>query len=349
MFLSPALGQSNKQGQLYAEPTENTIDINLNTSLNYSMTIVDDFVMETNSDQFASFQNLAIYLTSQYAEEKSQIRSIYSWIALNISYNQNSLITDNRDSQSAPNVWQSKLAVCEGYAKLFHEMCHATGIESRIIKGYVKDFSIEDLKFPNHAWNSVKINGKWCLLDVTWASVNNESSILVNNNMKQSYTRHKLDHFFLVNPNQMILTHLPEDPYWQLQNNFINMETFLNSDEDIKSALLNPNAISKDFELLIANYDALDSLDKSISYLERMEKNKWNRVKEYGLGVAYYYKAQKILKESTSMDSYDANQLAKLYFIKSLDQLTMLQKKDYGYDFSQDLANSVAFRIESLQ
>lgn len=345
----PAFGQLNDDEQLFAVPSEITIDLNLDVNLNNSFTIVDEFASRTDAEKFASYTYLANHLTQDFPDDQSKVRSIYTWIALNISYDQESFNGGIKRDQSADIVWDRKMAVCEGYANLFNEMCDIVGIESRIVKGYVKNFIAGDLKFPNHAWNSVKIDGKWKLLDVTWASVNNEGILLANNNLKESYTWHKLNYFFLVNPTRMILTHLPEDPYWQLQNNWIDIETFDLGEENIRLALSNPYKEAKDFESLIEVYERLDSLDKSISYLERMEKNKLNRVKEYGLGVAYYYKAQKILKESMPSKRYEANRLAKSYFEKSLDQLAALQEEDYGYDFSKELANSVSFRLETLQ
>lgn len=346
-----SISQNINEGQLFSGPssTENSFEIDLTTTLNPTFALVDDMVLKTIPERFSSFENLALYLTNQFNDEKSQARSIYTWIALNISYDPNSLNSSNENNQTASEVWKSRIAVCEGFSNLFHNMCQLAGLESRIIKGYVKNFAGNDLRFPNHAWNSVKINGKWKLLDVTWASVNHEASAISNPSIKQKYLRHKLDYFFLVNPNRMILTHLPEDPYWQLQNNYVSMEIYRQGESYIKSTLMNPYGEIKNFEQLIATYESLDSLDKSISYLERMERNNWNKVKEYGLGIAYYYKAQKILKEAPKHNKYKAIQRAKIYYQKSLDQLAFLEKDDYGYEFSRDLTNNVVFRMEALQ
>lgn len=344
------IAQDLHQGQLYAEANENLVDINVNTPLNTSWIDVDNLVVSTKSEQFTSYKNLAIYLTNRFSEQHSKARSIYTWIALNISYDQTSIVDASfKNKQNAQCVWENRIAVCEGFANLFHEMCKVAGLESRVIKGYVKDFGGMDFKFPNHAWNSVKIEGKWRLLDATWASVNNEGSLLTNPETDKSFVRHKLDHFFLVNPNRMIYTHMPEDPFWQLQNNYVSLETFLKGRDYIESVLSRPYSDTRDFEQLISNYEELDSLDKTISYLERMECTKWNHAKAYGLGVAYYYKAQSILKDANKERRYQAIEKAKIYYNKSLEQLMNLQKEDYGYEFSKDLANSVEIRIASLQ
>ena len=345
-----AQAQDLHQGQLYAGPDDLKVDIDLNKPLNDAWLEVDNIVYSTNSEQFASYKNLAIYLSNQFAEEHGKVRSIYTWIALNISYDHSSIsnaaLGKNQDAQC---VWEKRVAVCEGFANLFNEMSKEAGLESRIIKGYVKDFAEMDLRFPNHAWNGVKIDGEWKLLDATWASVNNETNLRTNAQLENKNVRYKLDHFFLVNPTRMIYTHMPEDPYWQLQNNYVSIDAFLKGKDHIKAALSNSNTSTSNFEQLISNYEKLDSLDKAISYMERMEYTKWNSARQYGLGVAYYYKAQKILKEANKQNRYQACQKAKEYYHKSLEQLTNLHEEDYGYEFSKDLASSVEFRIASLR
>jgi hypothetical protein len=351
LLWSASKAQSPDQGQLYAAPAEYFLNYNFNATLNASYINVDELVSTIDDEKFASYKNLALYLANQFDDEVSKVRSIYTWIALNIQYDQNALFSGNVNSQTTKEVWASRLAVCEGYAKLFQEMCSTIGIESRIVKGYVKDFSYDEMRFPNHAWNSVKISGKWALLDVTWASVNNEIDRLAGNKITKDFTRKKLDYFFLVKPKKMVLTHLPEDPYWQLQNNYVSMAKFLQGESDIRAELQKPEAKKYDFEQLIYTYENLDSLDKSISFLERMEKNNWNKLKEYGLGIAYYYKAQMILKEANNQNPNElrnARILARQYYKKSLDQLSLLQEEDFGYEFSRDLVENVSFKIEVL-
>lgn len=350
-FCSLAFAQSLDQGQLYAGPSDHLIDIEFKPNATSPFERIDDFVVNTDPTNFASSQNLAVFLSKQFDSDHELVRSIYTWIALNISYDHKLLYTNEKKDQCSIEVWKSRSAVCEGYANLFQDMCTSAGIESRIIKGYVKDFTgNNDIQFPNHAWNSVKIDGKWHILDVTWASVNNEVNQL-NTQAKNNYSRQKLDYFFLMDPKKMIFTHLPEDPYWQLQDNFIHLETFSLGKDYILAALNNPVSKENNFSLLIEQYEKLDSLDRSISLLERMEHTKWNKAKEYGLGIAYYYKAQKIIKDSqqNADDPLVAKKLAWSYYKKSLDQLTQINEDDFGFEFSRDLADNVAFRMEIIQ
>lgn len=341
--------QITRNEHLFDNSPEIIIEVDPNKSHNHSYIAIDDFVLATNAEEFATVEKLVTHLTSRFVDEESKARSIYSWIAFNISYDHTSLQKMQKDAQDAVDVWTRKTAVCEGFANLFQEMSSIAGLESRVIKGYVKNVSIGNLKFPNHAWNSIKIEGKWKLLDVTWASVRKNEISVVNQSQQEKFNRFKLDYFYLIDPSQLILTHLPEDPYWQLQSNKVNIESFILGEEEIKKVLSKQNDEVLDFESLIASYEGLDSLDRSISYMERMVQNKHNRVKEYGLGVAYYYKARQILKSHDALGKYEINRLAVSYFEKSLIQLSAIEEEDYGYDFSKELAENIALRIEILQ
>lgn len=53
-----------------------------------------------------------------------------------------------------------KKAVCSGYAKAFKALADEAGLESVYVTGVVEGYG--------HAWNKVKVNGVWRLIDVTW-------------------------------------------------------------------------------------------------------------------------------------------------------------------------------------
>jgi exonuclease VII small subunit len=347
----PAIAQNYAQNALLNHAPEERGEISPSASeiFNY----IDERVSKINSTAFLNYDQLAKFLAEGYTDDKSKVRSIYTWIASNIKYDQRAYDAGKAiSSQGVAEIWKSHVAVCEGYANLFNAMCRAVGIESRMIKGYVRDFTGKELTFPNHAWNSVMISGKWQLVDVTWASINNDANTIANEELTDLYSKHKLNYFFLVDPRQMILTHLPEDPYWQLQSNYIDLVIFEEGENAVEDAMKNKFARGVNFEKLISSYELLDSLDRSISYLERMETGKNNKIKEYGLGIGYYYKAQEILNSAEKDDqtkSQKAKEKALIFYRKSLDQLSRLTEKDFGYEFSRDLANNVSFRMEVLQ
>ena len=54
-----------------------------------------------------------------------------------------------------------KYCVCDGFSRLTKMMCDDMGVECHIITG-------KCLEGGGHAWNVVKVDGKWYHLDVTW-------------------------------------------------------------------------------------------------------------------------------------------------------------------------------------
>ncbi len=57
-----------------------------------------------------------------------------------------------------------KRCVCDGYAKAFFFLCKACGLDTILIGGKAWNSDGTEL----HAWNKVKIGGKWYSIDVTW-------------------------------------------------------------------------------------------------------------------------------------------------------------------------------------
>jgi hypothetical protein len=172
--------------------------------------------------------SLAKKLSAPYPTELEKTRAIFSWIAQHIAYNtgiynmgkgyrQVKYVSDPADTisaksateQTAERVLRRRIAVCDGYAKLFKTLCDYAGVESEVIVGYGKCYLEKDEKFrTNHTWNAVRIDSAWHLLDVTWAS----GFITYNN----EFVPHMDESYFLTPPQQFILDHYPEDLRWSL-------------------------------------------------------------------------------------------------------------------------------------
>lgn len=165
-------------------------------------------------------ESLAHYLTKDAISERAKAWSIYVWITNNITYDVNSLRAGNYGELNPYAVFNERSAMCKGYSELFVKLAQLAGLQAVKISGYAKD---EGYKFgqrftePNHAWNAVKIDNKWYLVDTTWGA-----GIVDNFKFYQSFE----DHYFLTPPEEFIFDHLPEDPRWQLLQNPIAKEEF---------------------------------------------------------------------------------------------------------------------------
>jgi hypothetical protein len=96
-------------------------------------------------------------------------------------------------------------AVCIGYSSLLMEMCSSVGLECNMITGWAKiDQSCFGNKEPNHAWNEIKLNGKWYLTDVTWGSGYFDKK-------RRKYYKDFDTAYFLPTPDFFAMQHLPMD------------------------------------------------------------------------------------------------------------------------------------------
>lgn len=100
-----------------------------------------------------------------------------------------------------------------------------------IINGVTKHGMYElgdkvDRESLHSRWNAVFINGEWRLLDVFWAtSYDNDheryDKITMDEKGNISHVTNAKSHmideyYFLTDPEELIYTHLPDDPAWQL-------------------------------------------------------------------------------------------------------------------------------------
>ena len=140
----------------------------------------------------ATPDQLADQIAKDFSTDIDRIRALYTWLALNISYDLETLYsgqtevnfsyTDQQDLQrklrainrnTVNNTLRTKKAICEGYAQTFKYISELLGVPCMLVGGYSKG-TVDDIgKIPpreNHAWNAVKLNKKWFLIDVTWGA-----------------------------------------------------------------------------------------------------------------------------------------------------------------------------------
>jgi hypothetical protein len=141
-------------------------------------------------------------------DDEMKARAFFTWITENIRYDIVEYKNPNPDydKQQALQVFKNKKGVCEGYSNLFKAFCELSGISCHVVGGHCREFG----KYlpEGHAWNTVRINGEWRLVDVTWgAGVLNELG---------KYEKAFNDVYFFTAPPTFIEDHYAFDPAWQL-------------------------------------------------------------------------------------------------------------------------------------
>ena len=101
--------------------------------------------------------------------QADKVNAINKYIADNAAYNYDAL--EVKDSFLAPalyaDAWTAygilidKTAVCGGYSLAFKALADEAGLESVYVTGYIDSTN-------RHAWNKVKVDGSWKVVDTTW-------------------------------------------------------------------------------------------------------------------------------------------------------------------------------------
>lgn len=194
-----------------------------------------DEIVSNYPKSFSKVEDLASKINQDFSKEEEKARAIYSWIAFNVKYDVKSYFSNSnmrpisyRYSTEAEKIekqhqikmdlinktFKSKLAVCQGYALLFEHLANLSGLESVFVTGNAKASATDIGKLPTqslHAWNAVKVNGKWELVDVTWGAG-------VVNPQKRIFVPKFNDGYFFTEPDVFVLNHFPDEKKWILGN-----------------------------------------------------------------------------------------------------------------------------------
>jgi hypothetical protein len=157
----------------------------------------------------SSTNSIAEYINNISSNDLEKVSAIYSWVITNISYDADSTSIYNSRPQTDARITEAfrrRKGVCENFAAIFHDIVSKCGVQSFIINGYTKQNG--DVDKTGHSWNAVLINNQWLLCDPTWDAGTNKPQ------------------HFLLSPDEMIVTHIPFDPLWQLSDNIVSHNEF---------------------------------------------------------------------------------------------------------------------------
>jgi len=188
----------------------------------YSYEEIDRHALEAPASAEESIESLAAYLIEPAKNDREKARAIFRWICENIDYDVDVFFSGKTGPTDSVDVLKSKKSICFGYSDLFISLASEAGLEAVRISGYGKGYGyMPGTSFSgptNHAWNAVKINGSWYLLDCTWGAGYANSD--------KEYVRHFDDHFFMTPPSEFVFDHFPVEEKWQLLDHPISIEEY---------------------------------------------------------------------------------------------------------------------------
>ena len=263
-----------------------------------------DARVKTYPASFSDAQKLADRINADFKTDDAKARAIFTWLAVNIKYDMKAYYsqrnggvafsyTTPEDKLIKEREFRLKLvkktlreqkAICEGYTSLFTYLCALTGLDAVIIPGTSKTDHSQIGKLPtqsDHTWNAVKINGKWQLVDVTWAA-----GVVVGSERK--FTQVFNDAYFCTDPDKFFLNHYPDDEHWLMTDRsaqeFAELPfyypTYLKSNYEInanKGAIIFPKNVAVRFNIKNLKPDDelyyITSRDNMLDQLEVDENN----------------------------------------------------------------------------
>lgn len=151
---------------------------------------------------------MATWVRNNTSNQTDALKAIYAWVGKNIAYDTRNTYDPQyyKDTTDAAlKTLRTRQAICYGYSSLFVEIARKAGISAMLVSGYTINGSQLSAD-GSHAWVAVNVDGKWSLVDPTWAAGG-----VSGNKFYPSFTWK----YFMVAPAVFIKTHVPFDPMYQ--------------------------------------------------------------------------------------------------------------------------------------
>jgi transglutaminase-like putative cysteine protease len=142
--------------------------------------------------------------------EAARVRAVHDWLVTRLSY------SAAPQAQREAVVLRRRTANCDGYARLFEAVGRAAGLEVETVVGLARD---TQGRAQAHAWNAVRVEGRWQLVDVTFDDPQLGGSLTGDEGYRTDY--------LLITPALARLDHRPDDPRWWLGEPPLSRAQFL--------------------------------------------------------------------------------------------------------------------------
>jgi hypothetical protein len=223
-----------------------------------------------------SVYDLGQALAAVGPNETQRARAAYTWVTANIVYDvalfrsgAAGVVMSEEEAKSNPRaagqlpekVLGNGKAVCQGYTQLYAALCKSMGLKALLVHGYDREYmDANDGKLTlSHAWNLVRAEGNWHLVDATWGagSIGNRDAFMPIFD----------DSYFFTAPELFVLKHLPADPIAQLLPDPVPIRVFAQEKGQITAWLNSHKARVQ---------NSTDTLDSQINLPDKERDRKAN-------------------------------------------------------------------------
>ncbi|NCP91236.1 MAG: hypothetical protein GW827_13595, partial [Flavobacteriales bacterium] len=141
-------------------------------------------LLEKTNELNLDMWDLTTYAEENLKDKEELAKFFYYWIGSNIQYDEETFskvisgeLSNEKfwELQDESVVYENRKGVCAGYANLYKWFLDWADIETVVISGHIRDLRNHYVELESddnfrHAWNAIKLNDKWILVDTTWGT-----------------------------------------------------------------------------------------------------------------------------------------------------------------------------------
>ena len=221
---------------------------------------IDKKALAIPTTETGTTQHIANYINTNFSSQTEKARAAFIWTASTFTYDVENMYAINfheTPEEKINRVMKSHKGICENYAAVFNDICIKCGLRSFMVSGYTKQNGTAS--YLPHAWCATMIDNDWFLFDPTWGSgfVSGNKFVPKINN-----------YFFKTMPGDLISSHIPFDPLWELLYYPITNQEFYEGNTTIdksKPYFSFPDSINA--------YEKLSETNQWIAAARRIEQN----------------------------------------------------------------------------
>jgi hypothetical protein len=228
-------------------------------------------------------------ITNDDQSDLEKVKAIHDWITHRIKYDVKKYLQNDLSVRPVHKIIRRKRGTCAEYAACFVAMCEEADVVAIKVEGIAKnkDFDVHrEMALADHAWNAVRIDGQWGLIDVCWDSgyikYFNRTAfgwvVYACTAGKLSYYRYQpkfkkrpTEDYFLTDAACFIHDHFPSNSVWQLQEIPLSHRAFVHD-----SAFYYQNRPHKNAPYFFSSStcDAISNMD-TLTYLITQAEQEW--------------------------------------------------------------------------
>ena len=164
--------------------------------------LCDPAVLPAMERRMNSAVDIIVQKANEYDTDKDKALFVHDYLVSNCAYDEAGYHSGYPKSLSYTcyGCIVNQCAVCQGYAEAYQLILNRLGIECGLIPGT----AVYESETSSHAWNYVRLDGEYYMVDVTW-----DDPLEYSGPIRHDY--------FCLSEEKMGVDHFPEDG-WQLPN-----------------------------------------------------------------------------------------------------------------------------------